>query len=165
MQKDLFQTVTYSQQDTLASPSVYQEKEKEKKTKDTFGRTLEQYSKRNDRLVAFLRTFMGTLGWDSMPSSKTLTTLTTHHNVLLYQLRTQERHIEETESGLWPTPTAHLSKEGGYPAEYTRNTPTLTAQLIKADGKKGTVGRANPEWIEWLMGYPLGWTSTEETTP
>ena len=22
----------------------------------------------------------------------------------------------------------------------------------------GLIGRTNPEWIEWLMGYPIGWT-------
>ena len=22
----------------------------------------------------------------------------------------------------------------------------------------GTIGRMNPDWIEWLMGYPIGWT-------
>ena len=31
---------------------------------------------------------------------------------------------------VWPTPTAHLQKEGAYPAEYTRNTPSLTAQAV-----------------------------------
>ncbi len=50
-----------------------------------------------------------------------------------------------TASGLWPTPTAHNAKEGGYPAEHTRNTPTLAARVG---------GRLNPRWIEWLMGFP-----------
>jgi hypothetical protein len=49
----------------------------------------------------------------------------------------------------WTTPTAHNVKEGGFPAEYERNTPTLAAQ----DG-----GSLNPTWVEWLMGWPLGWT-------
>jgi len=49
----------------------------------------------------------------------------------------------------WPTPTAHNSKEGAYPAEFTRNTPTLSAQAG---------GTLNPTWVEWLMGWPLGWT-------
>ena len=30
----------------------------------------------------------------------------------------------------WPTPVAHMAKEGGYPAERRRNEPTLTAQAI-----------------------------------
>ena len=48
-----------------------------------------------------------------------------------------------------PTPTCHNSKEGAYPAEFTRNTPTLSAQAG---------GTLNPTWVEWLMGWPLGWT-------
>ena len=50
---------------------------------------------------------------------------------------------------LWPTPTAHNSKETNAPSESTRNTPTLAAQAG---------GKLNPTWVEWLMGWPLGWT-------
>ena len=48
-----------------------------------------------------------------------------------------------------PTPTAHNAKEGGYPAEGTRNTPTL-----------GWVvgGKIPPTLTEWMMGWPIGWT-------
>jgi hypothetical protein len=49
----------------------------------------------------------------------------------------------------WPTPTAHNAKEGAYPSEYNRNTPTLAAQAG---------GALNPMWVEWLMGFPLGHT-------
>jgi len=48
-----------------------------------------------------------------------------------------------------PTPTAHNSKEGAYPAEFTRRTPTLATHAG---------GKLNPMWTEWLMGWPLGWT-------
>ena len=41
---------------------------------------------------------------------------------------------------LWPTPKA---------SENDRNTPTLAAQVG---------GSLNPTWVEWLMGWPLGWT-------
>jgi hypothetical protein len=49
----------------------------------------------------------------------------------------------------WSTPTAHNAKEGGFPSEHNRNTPTLSAQAG---------GSLNPTWVEWLMGWPLGWT-------
>ena len=49
----------------------------------------------------------------------------------------------------WPTPTAHKAKETNAPSEHNRNTPTLTAQAG---------GTLNPMWVEWLMGWPLGWT-------
>ena len=49
----------------------------------------------------------------------------------------------------WPTPTAHNSKETNAPSEANRNTPTLAAQAG---------GALNPDWVEWLMGWPIGWT-------
>jgi len=49
----------------------------------------------------------------------------------------------------WPTPTANNAKQGAYPSEYTRNTPTLSAQVG---------GSLNPNWVEWLMGFPIGHT-------
>lgn len=52
-------------------------------------------------------------------------------------------------SGYLPTPTAHNSKEGAYPAEYTRNTPTLAAVLG---------GKIAPPRTEWMMGWPIGWS-------
>jgi hypothetical protein len=48
-----------------------------------------------------------------------------------------------------PTPTCHNAKEGAYPAELTRNTPTLAAQIG---------GKVNPDWNEWRMGWPSKWT-------
>ena len=55
----------------------------------------------------------------------------------------------EAKVKLWPTPTAHNAKEGGFASEHERNTPTLAAQAG---------GSLNPTWVEWLMGWPLGWT-------
>jgi len=49
----------------------------------------------------------------------------------------------------WPTPQAHNAKETNAPSESQRNTPTLAAQAG---------GALNPTWVEWLMGWPLGWT-------
>ena len=49
----------------------------------------------------------------------------------------------------WTTPTAHNAKETNAPSENDRNTPTLAAQVG---------GQLNPTWVEWLMGWPLGWT-------
>ena len=78
---------------------------------------------------------------------------------------------------IWPTPTAHMSKETNAPSEHKRNTPTLTAQAnwatptvcgnynrkgaskTSGDGLATQVGgKLNPMWVEWLMGWPLGWT-------
>ena len=56
----------------------------------------------------------------------------------------------------WPTPTAHNAKDGNYPAEATLNTPTLTHEA--AGGIATPPIYLNPDWVEWLMGWPIGWT-------
>ena len=51
---------------------------------------------------------------------------------------------------IYPTPTARDWKDNGKsPAELVRNSETLAT-------KAG--GSLNPTWVEWLMGWPLGWT-------
>jgi len=63
-------------------------------------------------------------------------------------LRDQVSNMEK-----WPTPTSHNAKEMNSPSESTRNTPTLAAQAG---------GKLNPAWVEWLMGWPLGWTDLKQ---
>ena len=50
----------------------------------------------------------------------------------------------------WPTPTAHDAKDSGKaPSEGLRKSPCLAFKVG---------GQLNPMWVEWLMGWPLGWT-------
>jgi hypothetical protein len=57
------------------------------------------------------------------------------------------RHVQ-----FFPTPTAHNAKENASPSEYLRNTPTLAAQVG---------GKLNPQFVEWLMGFPIHHTDLE----
>ena len=50
---------------------------------------------------------------------------------------------------LWPTPTAQDAKNNGAASQMVRNTKPLNAAVG---------GALNPMWVEWLMGWPLGWT-------
>lgn len=58
----------------------------------------------------------------------------------------------------WPTPVATMSK-GSSPASLTRKSgrdrsnDRLDHAVMAAEG-----GQLNPTWVEWLMGWPLGWT-------
>jgi hypothetical protein len=55
---------------------------------------------------------------------------------------------------LWPTPTAHNAKDTGTaPSEGLRNTPNLAFQVG---------GKLNPNWVEWLMGFPIGFTDSKD---
>ncbi len=50
---------------------------------------------------------------------------------------------------LLPTPTTQDAKNNGTQSQQERNSLPLNAVAG---------GKLNPEWIEWLMGYPVGWT-------
>lgn len=58
----------------------------------------------------------------------------------------------------WPTPVTSMSK-GSSPAALTRKdgqdrrNDRLDHAVMASDG-----GQLNPTWVEWLMGWPLGWT-------
>ena len=72
----------------------------------------------------------------------------------------------ETAEKMWPTPAARDYKGA--------NSYQTTKQKI-ADGKRaqmgqlpnavmlenGGPGHLNPEWVEWLMGVPTGWTELD----
>ena len=66
---------------------------------------------------------------------------------------------------MWGTPTCHMANEGGYPAEFTRKTPTMTAEAYTALGMTASgspeqterPGALNPEFVSWLMGFPTEW--------
>ena len=63
----------------------------------------------------------------------------------------------------WPTPDANCGMRGtqenwlptrlsGQPAQYTIN------QAVRDSDPLTTGGKLNPMWVEWLMGWPMGWT-------
>ena len=66
----------------------------------------------------------------------------------------------------WPTPTTRDYK-GVPPDGYFRDGELQTDTVDRAvhavsDGNKN--GQLNPTWVEWLMGWPIGWTSMEPIT-
>jgi hypothetical protein len=66
--------------------------------------------------------------------------------------------IEAVSARRWPTPVASASK-GSSPAALKRKSGAdrsndrLDHAVMATDG-----GQLNPEWVEWLMGWPIGWT-------
>ena len=46
------------------------------------------------------------------------------------------------------------------PAAFRNQSPTanLSAQVIRQERPVSDTAALNPDWVEWLMGFPLGWT-------
>ena len=55
----------------------------------------------------------------------------------------------------WPTPTVNDSKNCTLPPSQVKH-DNIHGALLR-DGEKAG-GALNPTWVEWLMGWPLGWT-------
>jgi hypothetical protein len=65
-------------------------------------------------------------------------------------------------TGKWPTPTARLGAQRGAQAKRYSD-PKRSNDLDDAVAARGIGGQLNPEWVEWLMGFPAGWTDLEDS--
>jgi hypothetical protein len=102
-----------------------------------------------------------------------------------------EKYVQQVEHGLWPTPTVRgnynrkglSSKSGDGLATAVLRFPTPTVAMRKGSSigaltrrsgrsrandrldyrleGSGLTGRLNPTWVEWLMGWPIGWTALQ----
>jgi hypothetical protein len=61
---------------------------------------------------------------------------------------------------LWPTPRLNDYKGSGPVGSKSH---THMADLGKVVGPTKASGSLNPAWVEWLMGYPDGWTALEDS--
>ena len=64
----------------------------------------------------------------------------------------------------WPTPTASSWGSTGHRMilESRVIDGTISAKE-KQQMTSGNGGKLNPTWVEWLMGFPLGWTDLEDS--
>jgi len=99
-------------------------------------------------------------------------------NGIAYRLRPLKPRITETEFGLWPTPdTRGFVNEGSVAmlAKKCKTWDEYNGMAYRCAMKKKLRywtkprseplenGPLNPAWIEWLMGYPEGWTDLEDS--
>jgi len=79
-----------------------------------------------------------------------------------WALTTREPRTGARESGFWPTPTVSDSWFVGISRETARRNidggGRGKTQLAAVAKYRGGAGGLNPEWVAWLMGWPIGWT-------
>ena len=94
---------------------------------------------------------------DLSSSSKDLPAWGMMQNGVSWELGTSARLIKETECGYLPTPCANEDAAGTPAGKMQR----MLGNCVEVRGenpedwKRGTL---NPTWVEWLMGWPIGWT-------
>lgn len=166
-----------SLEDSRANPSAWQGNEEEKKTPGTFGLSSSESLARYDRASSSWKTFQASLNSADPPSLQTwpisaivsrgrlfalpmLEPLTTVEGGSVLPTPTAKANLESPSFQKWPsfqrlmypTPTTQDAENNGGPSQMKRNTKPLNAVIG---------GRLNPEFVEWLMGWPIGWTACE----
>ena len=80
-----------------------------------------------------------------------------------------EHQVKMVSSGLWPTPRAADYKgcgpAGSSSAEHHLKRGQLSGAVLYPKSSDAVNGQLNPTWVEWLMGFSIGWTdlSASET--
>ena len=160
-ERDFEEKWTSSLEDIHANHSLLPDTNSEQKTQDTFGLLSCDKLKQLDLFNAFSRTSKDTLIEDFSKSSQIWMEQVTIQRGEYSQRQKLAHLTEEREYLSWPTPTARDHK-GGYIGGRIRNgkvsfdTLDVAVQHISNKDKKS--GTLNPNWVEWLMGLPIGWT-------
>ena len=132
-----------------------------------FGLSMRGSSKKSDHQKFLSKTPQCFALADLNESSKTLPPWGMMRGGEFWELPTLVRPTLENECGLsLPTPTAH---EGGRKKMWPTITATgnMTAPSMQKwpshqNFEPAEIGGAlNPTWVEWLMGWPLGWTALQ----
>jgi len=122
------------------------------------------------RVGLLLRMFLASSRWRSRRCALTWRVRGTLHGRLYLELYPLMPRTGDGEFLLLQTPTS-TNKPAEDPERFRaralrngyRNSTRyngLEAQIVYGLGEGGD-GRLNPEWLEWLMGFPVGWTEIE----
>ena len=156
-----------------------------------FGLSMRELLASYDRDTQSWRTSERSLFGGLMPFSGRLPRSGILVNGKIYEQATWVLRTDGKESGSWPTPDASMTTGGAadeqtrrkqghsvglHDAVRSRMFPTpmsaptskashnqISGQYRVALEKVGIqpAGQLNPTWVDWLMGYPIGWTDLE----
>jgi len=141
------------QADSPASPLALQESDSERTTRATCGPQRLNASAWYDHDSHSWKTFQVSFLLDTLEQfSETWPKAGMMLAGVFFPRRKWERRINEIGCGLWPTPK-HSDATGG--AAYHQPPHRQGGFQLKEIVHGGAL---NPTWVEWLQGWPLGWT-------
>ena len=135
------------------------------------GKCIELYLKYDHESQCW-RTSQLSLFEEALPSLDRLPKSGMMQHGSLYRLETLELHIDEIDGSVLPTPIASdvkkkiaspsnlNSKDRGYGLCLSAQL-TIDQQLIPQEEAIGKRHTLNPSFVEWMMGFPTGWTLPE----
>ena len=120
------------------------------------------------------------IGSSSWPTPTTMDSLPPKSETALYKEATQVRPGRKQPNNLrdavvsqeawakiqqqrWPTPRAALADNRNHTAYLRPIGPQNLENVVASRDPSAIGGKLNPTWVEWLMGFPTGWTDLEDS--
>ena len=187
MSGQAYEQLTLFPADSHASPFPWLESKRAKGMIDTSGRRCSELSPSCARVALSVRTYLESSRlppgrWSRIWSVLAITSSCLILRLRLSELGTDDQGYSSPASQMWPTPRANEYKDTLQSVPPSRQkdpgkcnlTQRVAMKLFTApcaSDAQGThggdnhrslrtdvAGQLNPTWVEWLMGFPLGWT-------
>ena len=147
--------------DDLASLSVLPENSKANQMTDICGQKCYELLENLDQLGLLLKMLKTQSEWSLMRSATAWRKSATKSNRLLYRLTAPVRGSTVKEHLSWPRPTTGAPLCGGT-NNFNQMHKLMEAGIISDKERRsltqGNGGKSNPDLLEWLIGFPIGWT-------
>lgn len=176
MRKPDWEQLTLYQGDSPASRFPWPESSVGKRTSGFYGLKCSALSGSLGRIASSVRTYLESSRlppgrWSRIWSVKAITSSCCNLRLRLSELGTGGQDAFLWGSALYPTLKASDSKGtgpmGSRSAEHDLQRKNLKGCVLYATPCRGDAtgtdvnGKLNPEWAEWLMGFPAGWSALE----
>lgn len=180
--------LTFLPLDSPANPLALPGSAQASKMTVTSGRKLCALFRKPDPVGYLARTCLASSVWHSMTCWLRWNVRATPQRRLLYQLAPSTPHTNGIASGLLPTPKAQNANAPGIHGNGGQDlqtvvaimnglfpTPRANSGVSRTPGTGGKClqeevrhleskhGKLNPEFVEWLMGYPIGWSDCADS--
>lgn len=156
--------------DSPANPLVQPDFGEGKMTTVSSGRKCCESFATSDPLGSLVKMLLESETWSSTTFSLDWKKKATPQGRLWFRLQASALHTGGIDSPYWPTPTVvgltylspkrvMLLKQGKTSFVSNSGIRGGISNLREwVAARTGNNGKLNPEWVEWLMGFPLGWT-------
>ena len=187
MSEQDYEQLTLYPEDSPASRFPWPESSAGKKTSGFYGLKCSALSGSLNRIASSVRTYLASSRlppgrWSRIWSVQAITSSCCNLRLRLSELGTGGQDAFWWGSTIYPTPKASGSKGtgpmGSLSAEHDLQRGNLRGCVLFATPCRGDAigthgggnrrslrtdvsGQLNPEWVEWLMGFPAGWSELE----
>ena len=156
-----YEQLTLFPADSPASPSPWLESKRAKGMIDTSGRRCSELSQSCARAALSVRTFLDLFELRLQEFFPNCKASATKQGLTVLRLMMSADCTRERESLSWPRPTTGAPLCGGT-HNFRQMVALRDAGVVTEEERKnltcGSGGKSNPALMEWLMGFPIGWT-------